>query len=512
MDLVVSYLGLQFQTTNEFFSKSAVSNDSLGRFLANNNTGAHSHVDLCLYVIEGQLTDLDIVFMQRLQPWVNLLPVLIPKGASSDSMESTLVNINAMRTALIKQLRDHDIEVYGMDEASTRATSVASPHSTELSQEEDLSPPPSLSFEGNLRNLEYASPPFVFFVPEVVENTPQMGRVDVAVQQLDVTGDRELTRGFTSGPSLSQTSSWSDMDLVRKWIYQNNLAALRHQTTLKFLRWRRHRLSMPSSAMYSSQESDSFNLQQQQLSSSSIHQRYSSSDHSGSQGANMSPSATNNNSPKISDPLLHLRQKPLPSQLVSDLLSIDKTRISTKVAKLLETHGQAFERIMQERQMVWRLALEGIERERRIDFLVNELKRWAIESQTQSPLLMPSQRYAYRGSDNVRYEQDLYLGERNRSVGPRKENGVDSYTFGDATPIHGTSDSSGSPRGRSKNNSQTRKGSRSKLSSKSNNISRNNRRSDESTGHQQQEDDDDNDPLGLGVWMGQFFGAVGDGI
>src|SRR5690349_9392913 len=78
MDLVISYLGLQFQTTNEFFSRSALSDDSLGRFLANNTTGAHSHVDACLYVIEGQLSDTDILFMQRLQPWVNLIPVLIP--------------------------------------------------------------------------------------------------------------------------------------------------------------------------------------------------------------------------------------------------------------------------------------------------------------------------------------------------------------------------------------------------------------------------------------------------
>ncbi|KAF9356917.1 hypothetical protein BGX26_004549 [Mortierella sp. AD094] len=201
MDLVVSYLGLQFQTTNEFFSSSAVSNDSLGRFLANNTTGAHSHVDVCLYVIEGHLTDTDIAFMQRLQSWVNLLPVLIPTGATHGSIGSTLyphpINVDAVRMGLIKQLRDNDIEVYGMDEYSARAASTPSPHLTDVSQEEDISSPP-LSMEGNSRNAEYASPPFIFFVTEDIENANLMGRVDAAVQQLDVTGDKERSQGLTS--------------------------------------------------------------------------------------------------------------------------------------------------------------------------------------------------------------------------------------------------------------------------------------------------------------------------
>ncbi|KAG0015842.1 hypothetical protein BGZ80_009590 [Entomortierella chlamydospora] len=474
MDLVVSYLGLQFQTTNEFFSSSAVSNDSLGRFLANNSTGAHSHVDVCIYVIEGHLTDMDIVYMQRLQSWVNLLPVLILTGATHGNIGPTLsphsINVDAVRMGLIKQLRDNDIEVYGMDEYSARVAPTPSPHLTDTSQDEDISSPP-LSMEGNSRNSEYASPPFVFFIPEDIGNAN-------AVQQLDVTGDKEHLQGLASS-NLSaasftpfESSQWSDMESMRKWIYVNNLAALRHQTTLKFLRWRRHKLSMIPSPMFSSQESDSF------LRPQPNNQRYPLSEYPGSHGINT------NSSPSGVIASQQPQQQPLPSELLSDLLSSGQKRLSAKAARIIETHSQTFERIMMERQAAWRLALEGIEREQRIDFLVQELKRWAIEGQ--------SERLGRRGRNTQNNPPVHILG-----LGAETGNSSLLSTSRDRSADERTS----SRRNRSKRSQAIKSDYPSRIS-----------KSPRSEGESQEDGNDDNDPLGMGLWMGQFFGAVGRSI
>ncbi|KAF9379061.1 hypothetical protein BGX21_002739, partial [Mortierella sp. AD011] len=412
MDLVASYLGLQFQTTNEFFSSSAVSNDSLGRFLANNSTGAHSHVDL----------------------------------------------------------RDNDIEVYGMDEYSAMTTPTPSPHLTDTSQDEDISSPP-LSMEGNSRNSEYASPPFVFFIPEDIGNAN-------AVQQLDVTGDKEHLQGLASS-NLSaasftpfESSQWSDMESMRKWIYVNNLAALRHQTTLKFLRWRRHKLSMIPSPMFSSQESESF------LRPQPNNQQYPLSEYPGSHGIN-----TNSSSSGVMAPQ-QPQQQPLPSELLSDLLSSGQKRLSAKAARIIETHGQTFERIMMERQAAWRLALEGIEREQRIDFLVQELKRWAIEGQ--------SERLGHRGRNTQNNSPGHILG-----LGMETGNPSLLSTSRDRSADERT----GGRRNRSKRGQAVKNDSPSR-------ISKTSRSESESQG----DGNDDNDPLGMGLWMGQFFGAVGRSI
>ncbi|KAF8923490.1 hypothetical protein BGZ58_002899 [Dissophora ornata] len=76
-----------------------------------------------------------------------------------------------------------------------------------------------------------------------------------------------------------------------------------------------------------------------------------------------------------------MSRQPLPTDLVGVLLTQERRRISIQAAKLLETHGQVFRRIVLERQEAWSLALSGMEREQRIDFLVQELKRWATDRQ-----------------------------------------------------------------------------------------------------------------------------------
>ncbi|KAG0368413.1 hypothetical protein BGZ54_001987 [Gamsiella multidivaricata] len=396
MDLVISYLGLQFQTTNEYFSKSAASDDSLGRFLANNTTGAHGHVDACLYVIEGQLTDLDIVFMQRLQVWVNLVPVLVPMSAPVQDSDSSVevppaMDIATARLDLIRQLRENGIEIYGIEEGEARAALSAPRFSLDAPTEDEISTHP-LSLDASPLQTEFVSPPFIFHVPEDAVEAVAAVRMDVDVQQLNVTGHGEDSRGETlaSHDSSTATSSSSSVDQpqadlgpLRQWVYVSNLAVLRHHTTLKFLKWRRHLPTMTLSPMYSSQESGSSRYRQHSS---------NGNDHSGNQliypyasdylpgsssRANLS-TGTYSSPSSISGPL-QLSQ-PLPTDVMDDLLAQDHRRISAKVNRMLETHSQVFERIMLERQAAWQKALEGMEREQRIEFLVQELKRWASEA------------------------------------------------------------------------------------------------------------------------------------
>ncbi|KAG0273184.1 hypothetical protein BGZ95_010994 [Linnemannia exigua] len=451
MDLVISYLGLQFQTTNEFFSHSALSDESLGRFLANNSTGAHSHVDACLYVIEGALSEIDVQLMQRLQPWVNLIPVLIPSQnvtsgrmgigmGVGDSSEAEM--IVSARVELIRQLKEHDIHIYGMDIDSistghhpptTSTSSNSSPFTTAESLEAALASPPLLVLDdSNSLSPEFMTPPFVFHVPpSLVEDTGTgVGQLDRDVLRLDVITKQGIGRrndeddsdnGGTSSllPTVPQHRPSSapgvqedlpDLGPLRRWVYVNHLAALRHHTTQKFLSWRRHlpQISLQS-PMESSQDSGSYrqlhNQQQQQrryLHNMQGHAGQQGHGH-GQQSLNMLSSdsapgsfrpalstATHSPPPSISVTQHHHHhhhpygqqqypQRALPTDLLSDLRVQDQRRISDKVVRMLETHGQIFERILYERQVAWRQALEGMEREQRIEFLMQELRRWANE-------------------------------------------------------------------------------------------------------------------------------------
>lgn len=504
MDLVVSYLGLQFQTTNEFFSKSAVSDDSLGRFLANNSTGAHSHVDLCLYVIEGQLTDQDVVFMQRLQPWVNLIPVLIPMSTTTHGVGSdpamphtNAIDVASARLELIRQLRENNIEIYGIEDDEARITLHAG-----ASAEDDLSPPP-LSLDGHPLQSEFTCPPFVFYVPEV--STSAFSDEISVTEHGNTDGRKEGSMSSatrTSGPRLDpfRHEPLPDLSALRRWVFVDNLAVLRHLTTLKFLRWRRHLQSMTPSPMYSSQESGS------------VRQRsypYGDAPYPSASGHLAASHRTP--LPTTSSPILSMtgptpsHQQTSPTEAASHFIAQDQRRIAEKATRLLGSHRQVFERIMLERQETWRLALESMEREERIDFLVRELKRWATEG--------------YRGQDGGRppREYGSSIGTRGHVVSLGMEAGLSMNTepslrdaLGQPRSMPPHSNRGQTPHGGSRPRPTLSK--RSTIS-KSQSSSAPPRRQTWDT----QKDDtvdklDRDESLGPSLWMGHFIGAIGRGI
>ncbi|OAQ22311.1 hypothetical protein K457DRAFT_143519 [Linnemannia elongata AG-77] len=622
MDLVISYLGLQFQTTNEFFSRSALSDDSLGRFLANNTTGAHSHVDACLYVIEGQLSETDILFMQRLQPWVNLIPVLIPPSTHLRETEreqspqeiqdqeeeeeedvimstpttATAEMIASARMDLIRQLKENEIYIYGMDTDGTLSgppistSSNSSPFTTAESPEADLASPPLLVLDDtNPLSLEFTSPPFIFHVPPSLMEDTGVGQLDRDVLQLDVVTkqesqdpqdpqddeDDDSDNGGHSAllPTIPQHRASSalgvqedlpDLGPLRQWVYVNHLAALRHHTTQKFLSWRRHLPSMLNlqSPMESSQDSGSYRQQQQrrhhhhshggggqQLQQQHSLNVFSSDSGPGSYRPALS-TATHSPPPSISitrhnQQQQHLNnQRALPTDMLGDLRAQDQRRISEKVVRMLETQGQVFERILQERQVAWRRALEGMEREQRIEFLMQELRRWANEGpNSKEQQLRESEREAQKQRRlDVQYREGSRDSEWSSAGGGTglglglDTSGLAMGSAGAAVPAEPslrdalfseeygvevsnsvratTANVSGRKSHKSKysGGGDSRRTKKSRSSGSSSKVSSTAPASSHGRDVELQNDEEEEDPLGLGLWMSRLFGAIGRGL
>ncbi|KAG0287204.1 hypothetical protein BGZ96_008855 [Linnemannia gamsii] len=610
MDLVISYLGLQFQTTNEFFSRSAVSDDSLGRFLANNTTGAHSHVDACLYVIEGHLSEIDIQFMQRLQPWVNLIPILIPPNLLQEReqgvpqcQEDVIISTPTTTTAemiararvdLIRQLKEHEIHIYGVDLDSAMGghhnlpisiSSNSSPFTTAESPEADLASPPLLVLDGSgPLSPEFTSPPFIFHVPPSLMEDTGVGQLDRDVLQLDVVtkkgvvnhqddeGDSDNGGNSTLLPTVPHHRASSalgvqedlpDLGPLRRWVYVHHLAALRHHTTQKFLSWRRHLPSMHvQSPMESSQDSGSYRQQQRRQhhhahGGGSKHQHSSintfSSDSAGPSSYRPALSTATTHSHSHSNSVTqpqygqhqqqqhHNPQRALPTDLLGDLRAQDQKRISEKVVRMMETQGQVFDRILQERQVAWRQALEGMEREQRIEFLMHELRRWANDGPSGMEQSRNLREGGQRGQKYRKLDVQYREGSRDsnwsnaaggtalglglEAMGAAGEPSLRDALFTEAFGV----EASNSVRSTAANISD-RKSHRSKhageggrdrsgtkksrtFSSKVSPIPTSSHDQDaEMQEGRNGEELEEEDPLGLGLWMSRLFGAIGRGL
>ncbi|KAG0039883.1 hypothetical protein BGZ82_006288 [Podila clonocystis] len=489
MDLVISYLGVQFQATNEFFSRSIVRDDSLGRFLANNTTGAHSHVDLCLYVIEDQLTTLDIQFLTRLQPFVNILPVLMLDSSSSHDAKSP--DVTAVRQEIMRQLREHEIYVYGVGQNKTEQPD-SSPFSTGLTMEGDLSPPPLVLDSQAPSPHVFTSPPFVLKWPgDDVER-----RTDAAVQHLDIHGsDNSHIRNPTEGSTQSTSmDARGQLDALRHWIYTENLPALRHHTTLKFLSWRRRLPFMTILPMDSSQESGSLPRHNPQLMYPDLGDYTSGSFQAFSTSTNKSCSPPSIDHPHPTPQQQH-HQRAMPTHGLAQLHAQDRQRLSAKAEQMLEPYSQVFERILRERHEAWQLALQGLEREQRIEFLVQEIRRWATEG-AQLHQDQPQLELSGLQEDVLyRHAVGLGLGSGNGVRPPSLKDALDPEIAHTVANTHLST--------------QRRSG---KRRIKRSPLPRTTDSSKDAEEETKSEYDHGEDPLGLSQMMGRLLGALGRGL
>ncbi|KAF9161037.1 septin 2 [Actinomortierella ambigua] len=424
LDPVLAYLGLQFQSTNEFFSRSALSDDALGRFLVDNTMGAHTHVDICLYIVHGQLWPVDIQYMKQLSGLVNLVPVLVPAETTPPGQ------VRLDRLELMHQLSDNGLEIYGMNteellqdfegvgssrgggDSDTGDRSAGSPRAQQA-------PDPLIS----VPMIPFLSPPFVLYLSSGIDSpsssapedpttaTTHRSSHDIAeekVSQLSVSSQQQqqqqqqkmasrlpLLPKTQSEPYSSQPGTvdqslldlWNSQQMrsMRDWILVTHLDALRYHTTLKFLAWRRQ---LPWMAL-----SDSLCSQQDSSGHGSVASGDGSAgDSSGGSGASLTGGAPplahrHRNHLHRRHQLQHHRPpvQPnlLPSEHLAQLQASSQQRITDAVVKILESEAVVLRRILEERQEAWRRALEQMEREERVEFLVQELKRWAREGNGQ---------------------------------------------------------------------------------------------------------------------------------
>lgn len=105
---VTSYLEHQFQITNAIFNPMQANNDTLNKIL-NNNCGAYTHVDVCLYLIYNRIKPVDLEYMRSLQHLCNIVPVIVKQVSHSSEQ------LNKRRYDSLKELMDHDIDIFGFD-------------------------------------------------------------------------------------------------------------------------------------------------------------------------------------------------------------------------------------------------------------------------------------------------------------------------------------------------------------------------------------------------------------
>ncbi|RKO95349.1 hypothetical protein CAUPRSCDRAFT_12947, partial [Caulochytrium protostelioides] len=97
MQPILAYHVAQFEATDSVFVKN-MPVAQITRFL-NAGTGAHTHTDVCLYGILHRVTPIDIEFLRRLAPHVNVVPVIV----KSDSLRPD--EVFALKLQILHVLR-----------------------------------------------------------------------------------------------------------------------------------------------------------------------------------------------------------------------------------------------------------------------------------------------------------------------------------------------------------------------------------------------------------------------
>ncbi|KAM3588993.1 septin 2, variant 2 [Umbelopsis sp. WA50703] len=106
MSSVTSYLENQFQITNAIFNPMQANNHTLIKIL-NNDHGAYSHVDACLYLIYNRIKPVDLEYMRSLQHLCNIIPVVVKQAFYNTEQ------MNKRKYESLKELMDHDIDIFG---------------------------------------------------------------------------------------------------------------------------------------------------------------------------------------------------------------------------------------------------------------------------------------------------------------------------------------------------------------------------------------------------------------
>ncbi|KAI9090018.1 Septin-domain-containing protein [Phlyctochytrium arcticum] len=186
---VVDFNTAQFQRTDRVFARDKpIPNSTIVKFL-NSGTGAHTHTDVCFYVVLHRIKAVDLEFLRQLSPTVTIIPVI----AKSDTLKAA--EVFALKVSILEELWRAGIEVYGFG----------------LSHSELL----QISRAGVSGAVPYA-----------VTTTKTKSSVH-----------EDLTTNGATTP-VDEPATINEFDLLKDNVFYHYVGDLRHRTAEKFMNWR----------------------------------------------------------------------------------------------------------------------------------------------------------------------------------------------------------------------------------------------------------------------------------
>ncbi|ORX50245.1 hypothetical protein DM01DRAFT_1384948 [Hesseltinella vesiculosa] len=231
------YLERQFHLTNQLLSPTQPNTKTLKRLL-HNDVGGHTHVDACLYLILDRLKRVDLEYLRAIHELVNVIPVIVKSDLLSREQESQI------KRQVLQDLNDHDIHIFTGgpsledlirlvqldNQHPAPATPTNSSFQSPYTQSSSTSVPSSAS-SSSPSNHEALLPPLSVSTKHMM-SPKKMNPGGTGPQPPSSGTNHTILPCYTA-------SSYTKLVQLRQFLFETHLAQLRHDTTIKFMNWRR---------------------------------------------------------------------------------------------------------------------------------------------------------------------------------------------------------------------------------------------------------------------------------
>ncbi|KAL0089551.1 Septin-domain-containing protein [Phycomyces blakesleeanus] len=231
---VVNYIEKQFLRTRSLLNPTLTDVDDICH-LVNNPNGAHSHIDCCLYLTLGHLKNVDIEYIRALQPFCNIVPVIVKSDLLQPEDEKKL------RAGVLQTLKHHNINFFDF----------------------------GYSFEDLLQNVfksDFSTPPFT------LSNLTRLNWA--ATENASVISSRD---GVNSDEDSRISADVRQLNHLKDCLFYNKTNALRFDTASKFATWNQKQVphidqyDFPPSPRASNRVKEFYAMQSKDLKSIELH-------------------------------------------------------------------------------------------------------------------------------------------------------------------------------------------------------------------------------------------------
>lgn len=219
----------QFQTTDKVFVRDrSIPKSTLVRFL-NAGTGAHSHIDVCIYGILHRLKTTDIQFIKHISPYTVLVPVIL----KSDTL--TPSEVFGLKLSILDEFKNANVPCYGFgfthDELvhfAKNGVSGAAPFAVYSNTE--------------ARNMTLSER----FSDSIIEIQDQIQDIKHRQRTQNTSsetpnhseGSKSQPQDITQGYLSSRTEKVNEIDILRDSLLTYYINDIRQVTAEKFVKWR----------------------------------------------------------------------------------------------------------------------------------------------------------------------------------------------------------------------------------------------------------------------------------